>query len=98
MRRSLVAIVAAALVIAVALQPQSVEAQCAMCRRALDSPEGRQMIAALRSGVLVLLIAPFALFASVATLAICSRRKRSVTIERDDLTAIPAQAPRSTSN
>jgi hypothetical protein len=76
MRRSLIVIVAIAVAMAVCLQPQPLEAQCAMCRRALDSPEGRQMITALRSGILVLLIAPFALFASVATLAIRGRRRR----------------------
>ena len=54
-------------------------AQCAMCRRALDSPEGRQMIAAFRSGILVLLAAPFAVFGTVAMLAVrrFSRRAES---------------------
>jgi hypothetical protein len=45
-------------------------AQCAMCRRALQSPEGQQLISAFRSGILVLLAAPFAVFAIVATLAV----------------------------
>jgi len=34
------------------LFPQVSSARCAMCRRALQSPEGQQMIAALRSGIL----------------------------------------------
>jgi hypothetical protein len=51
-------------------------AQCAMCRRALASPEGQQMIAAFRSGILVLLVSPFALFTIIAALAIRTERRR----------------------
>ena len=57
-----------AIVVLIAAHPAS--AQCAMCRRALDSPEGRQMIAAFQSGILVLLAAPFAVFGTIATLAV----------------------------
>lgn len=56
--------------------PGTAFAQCAMCRRALDSPEGRQMIAALRAGILVLLVAPVSIFAAVATLAVRAQRRR----------------------
>jgi len=56
--------------------PAVAPAQCAMCRRALMSPEGRQMIAAFRSGILVLLAAPFATFAIVARLAIKMQKRR----------------------
>ena len=69
-----VAAIAALLILLSA--PGSAGAQCAMCRRALDSPEGRQLAAALRSGILVLLAAPFVLFAGVATLAVRSQRAR----------------------
>ena len=55
---------------------EPVAAQCAMCRTALASPEGQQMIAALRSGILLLLAAPFTLFAVIAVLAVRSQRKR----------------------
>jgi hypothetical protein len=48
----------------------SADAQCAMCRQALQSPEGRQMIGAFRSGILLLLAAPFAAFGTVAVLAV----------------------------
>lgn len=61
------------------LAPDAAHAQCAMCRRALESPEGRQMIAAFRSGILFLLAAPFLSFASVAFLAIRLQRKRTRT-------------------
>ena len=50
-------------------------AQCAMCRRALLSPEGQQMVAAFRSGILVLLAAPFLVFGTVAVLAVRAQRK-----------------------
>ena len=63
--------------IAVVLMPLSASAQCAMCRRALDSPEGRQMIAAFQSGILVLLAAPFSIFAAVAALAVRAQRRRT---------------------
>ncbi len=63
----LVAVVA---MTAVVLTPAPAAAQCAMCRRALQSPEGQHMVAAFRSGILVLLVAPFAVFGTVAALAI----------------------------
>ena len=59
------------------LSPQVAFAQCAMCRRALQSPEGQQMIAALRSGILFLVIAPFAVFATIAVLAVRAQRSRA---------------------
>jgi hypothetical protein len=51
-------------------------AQCAMCRRALASPEGRQLVAAFRSGILFLLAVPLVTFATVATLAVRRQRRR----------------------
>jgi hypothetical protein len=61
--------------VAAALSPETALAQCAMCRLALQSPEGQQMIAALRSGILVLLAAPFLSFGVVAILAVRMRRR-----------------------
>ena len=72
----------------VCLSPQVATAQCAMCRRALQSPEGQQMIAAFRSGILFLLIAPFAVFAIVATLAVRARQRRINTKD-----ALPERVP-----
>jgi hypothetical protein len=46
------------------------EAQCAMCRRALQSPEGQQLLGAFRDGIFLLLAAPFAVFAVIAGLAV----------------------------
>jgi hypothetical protein len=65
-----------ALVALVLLWPEPAAAQCAMCRRALQSPEGQQMVAALRSGILVLLAAPFTLVGVVATLVVRMQRRR----------------------
>ena len=66
-----------AIVAVVALRSDTALAQCAMCRRALQSPEGQQMIGAFRSGILFLLIAPFAVFGTVATLAVRRFRRKS---------------------
>lgn len=67
---------AAAFAMILIVAPEPASAQCAMCRRALQSPEGQQLVAALRSGILVLLAAPFATFATVAVLAVRSRNRR----------------------
>ena len=65
-----------ACVVIAALPPATLSAQCAMCRQALASPEGRQLAAALRSGIVLLLAAPFSVFAAVAVLAIRGQRRR----------------------
>jgi hypothetical protein len=68
MRRTAWAVLAAGAI--VLLASDSTGAQCAMCRQALQSPEGRQMISAFRGGILLLLAAPFAVFGTVAVLAV----------------------------
>jgi len=65
-----------AFVVLVLFWPGPASAQCAMCRRALQSPEGQQMAAAFRSGILVLLAAPFSLIGVVATLVVRMQRRR----------------------
>lgn len=62
---------------------------CAMCQRALSTPEGRQMAAAFRSGILVLLAAPFSLVGVIAVLVLKMQKRR---VSRD------AAAPPSTAN
>ena len=64
-----------AVLIAILAAPEPLAAQCAMCRRALGSPEGQHLIAALRRGIVVLLAAPFLLFGVVAFLAVRSQRR-----------------------
>src|SRR5215470_2103548 len=56
--------------LSIALWTPPTAAQCAMCRRALESPEGQQMVTAFRSGILILLAAPFILFGLIATLVV----------------------------
>jgi len=76
MRISRVGAAVALLAIGAAVSlPGAAEAQCAMCRTALDSPEGRKLIAAFQSGVLLLLAVPFATFGTVAWLAIRGQRQ-----------------------
>jgi hypothetical protein len=67
---------AAVVVVVMLLLPDTASAQCAMCRRALQSPEGQQMVAAFRSGILVLLAAPFSLVGVIATLIVRMQRRR----------------------
>jgi hypothetical protein len=55
-------------------------AQCAMCRRALQSPEGQQVVAAFRSGILVLLATPFALVGVVTALVVRMQRRRRASV------------------
>jgi hypothetical protein len=71
------ALLAAALLLsAVAvLLPGVAEAQCAMCRTALDSPEGRRLIGAFQNGVLFLLAVPLVTFGTVAWLAVRGQRR-----------------------
>lgn len=66
-----------AIVAVVALASDTASAQCPMCRRALQSPEGQQMLGAFRAGILFLLAAPFAVFGVVATLAVRRFRRNS---------------------
>lgn len=67
----------AAIVALVMVLPEPAFAQgCAMCRRALASPEGQQMVAAFRGGILVLLAAPFSLFGILAALVVKMQRRR----------------------
>jgi hypothetical protein len=61
--------------------PQPAAAQCAMCRRALTSPEGQHMVAAFRDGILFLLAAPFLVFGTVATIAVRKFRRRSRAVQ-----------------
>jgi hypothetical protein len=67
----------AAILIAMLLMPNIASAQCAMCRRALQSPEGQRMVAAFQSGILVLLAAPFSLLGVVAMLVLKMRKRGS---------------------
>lgn len=69
-------LLAAAVALALLATASPASAQCAMCRLALQSPEGQHMVAAFRSGILFLLAAPFAVFGTVAALAVRRFRRR----------------------
>jgi hypothetical protein len=92
-RRRSVAAIAGIGVLAVLLAPDTVSAQCAMCRRALDSPEGQQLIGALRRGIVVLLAAPFMLFGVVALLAVRMQRRRHAPSLKPQAVASAMQPP-----
>ena len=51
-------------------------AQCAMCKTALESPEGRQLASAFRRGVLLLLAAPVSTVATIGFLVLRARRRQ----------------------
>jgi len=75
-------LIAFGLLVAVAAAwPETAEAQCAMCRRALSDGEAGPLIAALRSGVLFLLAVPIATFGTIAWYAV--RGQRSVDASTD---------------
>jgi hypothetical protein len=77
MGRARTALTVLAVVVAlVALAAPPASAQCIMCRRALETPEGQQMAAAFRSGILVLLAAPFSLVGIIAGLVVKMQKKR----------------------
>lgn len=59
----------------IALDTQTLDAQCSMCRTLLGTPEGEQMAAALRSGIWILLAAPLGAFGVIAVAAVRSRRR-----------------------
>ena len=75
--RSLVHYAALCAAIFFVLWAEPAGAQCAMCRKALETPEGRQLAAAFRGGILVLLAAPFSLVAVIATLVVRMKKNRS---------------------
>jgi len=78
MARGSVRVAGVAVALALAWPSPAFAQGCAMCKRALLSPEGQQMVAAFRSGILVLLAAPFSLVGVIATLAVRMQRRRAV--------------------
>ena len=75
--RRLVAILLlmSAIVVAAAALPSEASAQCAMCRTAFDSPEGRKMVRSYQAGIAFLLAVPFATFGTVAFFAVRGKKK-----------------------
>lgn len=78
-RRGAAALLAAALLAVGAVgalaAPVPAQAQCAMCRSAFDSPEGRRMIRKYQLGIAYLLAVPFIAFGTVTYLAVRGKNK-----------------------
>ena len=62
--------------------PADAAAQCAMCRTAFDSPEGRKMVRRYQAGIAFLLGVPFATFGTVAFFAVRGMKKLDAEPER----------------
>ena len=80
-------VAAAAIVLAllaIAAVPEQAEAQCAMCRKALNDGEAGPLISALRSGIGFLLAVPIATFGAIAWFAVRGQRRLA---EASDLSA-----------
>lgn len=71
-----------ALAIGAVLWPETAEAQCAMCRKALSDGEAGPLIAALRSGILFLLAVPIATFGAIAWYAVRGQRNVDGAVEQ----------------
>ena len=65
------AIVAGVAVVA----PPPAQAQCAMCRSAFDSPEGRRMIRKYQLGIAYLLAVPIIAFGTVTYFAVRGKKR-----------------------
>jgi hypothetical protein len=61
------------------------QAQCAMCRTALEnSPEGRGMAASFNNGILFLLATPYAIFGTVGIVVFRAYRKKKAAARSDN--------------
>jgi hypothetical protein len=56
-----------------------VAAQCSMCRSALRQPEAGRLAGAIRSGIVILLVAPIGVFGAIAAAAVYKRRRFEAT-------------------
>lgn len=79
-----------AVLLAGACWPEFAEAQCAMCRTALGSPEGRKLVGAFQSGIVLLLAVPMAILGGGAWLVVRSRQRLERELQED---ATPSEPP-----
>ncbi len=70
--------------IALVAIPEPAEAQCAMCRKALNDGEAGPLISALRSGIGFLLAVPLATFGAIAWFAVRGQRRLAETGDLGD--------------
>jgi hypothetical protein len=61
------------------------QAQCAMCRTALEnSPEGRTMAASFNRGILLLLAVPYAILGTVGVVVFRAHRRKQAEDRRNN--------------
>ena len=63
------------------LGASDLEAQCAMCRKALNGAEADSLIAALRNGIVFLLVVPLATFGTIAWYAVRGQQRQAASGE-----------------
>jgi hypothetical protein len=77
-------------ILAICLFQVSAQAQCAMCRTALEnSPEGKGMATSFNRGILFLLGVPYAIFGTIGAVVYRGYRKRKAAARRPDNPYIP---------
>jgi len=82
--RRIVVLLLAVLVISIIVELPA-QAQCAMCRTALEnSPEGRGMAASFNRGILFLLAVPYAIFGTVGVVVYRAHRKKQAEARRSN--------------
>lgn len=86
------AVLALLTVLAVGLFQVSAQAQCSMCRTALEnSPEGKGMAGSFNRGILFLLAVPYLIFGSVGVAVYRGYRKKKGAARRADNPYIPRE-------
>ena len=77
-------------ILAICVFEVSAQAQCAMCRTALEnSPEGKGMAASFNRGILFLLGVPYVLFGTFGIFVYRGYRKKKAAARRPDNPYIP---------
>lgn len=73
--RTAVVMAVMAITMALAALTTPLEAQCAMCRRVLESGDGQALAGVLRQAIVLLLVTPFILIGVIGTLAVRIQRR-----------------------
>ena len=82
--RRIALLLLAVLVISVIVELPA-QAQCSMCRTALEnSPEGQRMAASFNRGILLLLAVPYAIFSTVGIVVYRAHRKKQAEARRSN--------------
>ena len=84
------AVLALLSILAICLFEVSAQAQCSMCRTALESsPEGKGMASSFARGILFLLGIPYVIFGTVGVVVYRGYRKNQAAARRSDNPYIP---------